>query len=390
MTTAAAASVPPCLRRAVGVGLALAAAGVGATAGASPASADDYVVQPGDTVSHIALRSHATVSQIVTANNLDARAMIRIGQVLTIPTATAAPVAVVPAPVAGTHTVASGDTVWALARTYGSTVQAISTANGLDSRATIRVGQVLSIPGATGTSAPAGGAPAATATTPAATLTHTVVSGDTVSGLATRYGSSAQAISSANSLNARAMIRIGQVLTIPGATATTSTTASPTTLVGSTFAGRTYPAHVVAAANQNKANLLAVGVPSKADMQTLVVSTARAMGVDPALAQAVAYQESGFNHASVSPANAIGTMQVIPSSGDWASDMVGRELNLLDPDDNVVAGVAILRRLVETSADLPTAIAGYYQGQRSVRENGMYADTRRYVANVQTLMSRFA
>jgi len=114
------------------------------------------------------------------------------------------------------------------------------------------------------------------------------------------------------------------------------------------------------------------------------------MGVDAALAQAVAYQESGFNHASVSPANAIGTMQVIPTSGEWASDLVGRELNLLDPNDNVVAGVAILRRLVATSADLPTAIAGYYQGQRSVRENGMFADTRRYVANVQTLMSRFA
>ena len=146
----------------------------------------------------------------------------------------------------------------------------------------------------------------------------------------------------------------------------------------------------MAAANQNKATLLAAGVPSLSDMQARVAATARDMGVDAALAQAVAYQESGFNHASVSSANAIGTMQVIPTSGDWAADLVGRELNLLDPNDNVVAGVAILRSLVATSADLPTAIAGYYQGQRSVRENGMFADTRRYVANVQTLMSRFA
>jgi soluble lytic murein transglycosylase-like protein len=245
---------------------------------------------------------------------------------------------------------------------------------------------VLTIPGTTSTT----GATAAPAPAAPTTATHTVVSGDTVSALAARYGSTVQAISAANALNARAMIRIGQVLTIPGATATAGTTSTPTTLVGSTFAGRTYPAHVVAAANQNKANLLAVGVPSTTDMQALVVSTAQAMGVDPALAQAVAFQESGFNHASVSPANAIGTMQVIPSSGDWASDMVGRELNLLDPNDNVVAGVAILRRLIETSPDLSTAIAGYYQGQRSVSVNGMYADTRRYVANVQTLMSRFA
>ena len=39
--------------------------------------------------------------------------------------------------------------------------------------------------------------------------------------------------------------------------------------------------------------------------------------------------------------------------------------------------------------DLPTAIAGYYQGATSVQRNGMFADTRRYVANVQTHMTRF-
>lgn len=82
-------------------------------------------------------------------------------------------------------------------------------------------------------------------------------------------------------------------------------------------------------------------------------------------------------------------MQVIPSSGEWASDLVGRDLNLLDPQDNVVAGVAILRALVSTSPDLPTAIAGYYQGQGSVRDNGMFSDTRVYVANIQTLMNQY-
>jgi len=163
-----------------------------------------------------------------------------------------------------------------------------------------------------------------------------------------------------------------------------------TALVGSTFAGRTSPAAVVGAANANKATLLAIGVPSKEQMRALVSSTATSMGVDPALALAVAFQESGFNHASVSPANAIGTMQVIPSSGDWAGDLVGRDLNLLDPNDNVVAGVAILRTLVRTSPDLPTAVASYYQGASSVKRNGMYSDTRRYVANVQALMARFA
>ena len=375
-TDAAAAPAPACLRRrAVGVGLALVAVGVTATAG--PAQAEDYVVQPGDTVSHIALRTSTSVNQIVAANNLDARATIRIGQVLTLPTAAPAPVATAPA--AASHVVVAGDTVWALARANGCTVEAITAANGLNAAATIRIGQVLTIPGGAGVSA----TPARTAA-PAVAPTHTVVAGDTVSGLARTYGTTVAAISTANGLDAAATIRIGQVLALAGATA------APSDLVGDTFAGRTYPSETVAAANQNKATLLAAGVPSLSDMQARVAATAREMGVDAALAQAVAYQESGFNHASVSPANAIGTMQVIPTSGEWASDLVGRELNLLDPNDNVVAGVAILRSLVATSADLPTAIAGYYQGQRSVRENGMFADTRRYVANVQTLMSRFA
>jgi soluble lytic murein transglycosylase-like protein len=118
-------------------------------------------------------------------------------------------------------------------------------------------------------------------------------------------------------------------------------------------------------------------------MQELVSSTAASMGVDPALALAFAQQESGFNHQSVSPANAIGTMQVIPDAGDWASGLVGRKLNLLDPQDNVTAGVAIIRALHQGASSEDEAIAGYYQGQYSVSVNGMFADTEAYVAGIK-------
>ena len=369
---------PSRLSRRVGAGLALAAVGVGASATA--AAAEDYVVQPGDTVSHIALRSHTTVGQIVAANGLDARATIRAGQTLTIPTAPPAPVA---APAALTRTVVAGDTVWDIARATGATVDAIVAANGLDARAGIRVGQVLTIPGAVAAAgATTSAAAAAAPTTASRGATHTVVAGDTLSAIADRYRTTVSAITSANGLADPSRIRIGEVLAIPGGPASG--------LVGDTFAGRTYPAATVSAANENKATLLASGVPSRDQTRQLVAAVARDMGVDPALAQAVAYQESGFDQTAVSPANAVGVMQVIPSSGDWASDLVGRELNLLDARDNVVAGCAILRRLVETSPDLSSAIAGYYQGQRSVATYGMFDDTRRYVANVRTHMSRFA
>ncbi len=382
-------------RLATGTGATLALAAVAVTAGASGAHADErYTVRNGDTVSHIASRHGTTVQAVARANNLDSRAFIRVGQQLTIPTQAGTTSAATPAPAtvasSGTHAVASGETVSAIAKRYGTTVAAIVSANGLDSRAFIRAGQQLTIPG-TGATASAAAA-AAPAATPVSSGTHAVVSGDTVSSIAKRYGTTVAAIVSANGLDSRAFIRIGQQLTIPGAAAAApaaAPAATGTQLVGDTFLGRTYPATVVASANANKATLLSIGVPSKAEMQAKVVATANAMGVDPRLAQAIAFQESGFNQASVSPANAIGTMQVIPSSGDWAAQLTGRSINLLDPDDNVVAGVAIIRSLLKTSPDVATAIASYYQGAGSVKRNGMFADTRRYVANVQTHMSRF-
>jgi len=359
-------------------------------ASATSAQARDHVVEPGDTVSHLALRYGTTTAAIIRANHLNARALIRVGERLTIPDAgaTAAPSTTstpsASKPTTASYTVKAGDTVSHLATKYGTTVSAIVAANGLDSRAMIRIGQTLRIPTAS-TAAATPAAPSTTSAPKPTTASYTVKAGDTVSHLATRYGTTVSAIVAANGLDSRAMIRIGQTLRIP-----TASTAVTSGLVGDTFAGRTYPAATVASANQNKAALLEIGVPSKAEMQALVAATARELGVDPALAQAVAYQESGFNHASVSPANAIGCMQVIPSSGEWASQLVGRDLNLLDPKDNVVAGVVILRQLTATAGDTSTAIAGYYQGLASVRRNGMFADTRRYVANVRTLMSRFA
>lgn len=286
------------------------------------------------------------------------------------------------------YEVQHGDTVSHIAQRTGTPVEAIRAANGLDDQYRIRAGQHLVIPSAERPAAP-GTPPATVGTTPApgAAVTHRVVAGDTVSSLAVHFGATEASIVAANRLDGRATIRIGQTLSIPGAAG--AAPAPPRTqLVGDTFAGRTYASDVVSAANTNKASLLSVSVPTRDEMRRIVRDTAVAHGVDPRLAQAVALQESGFDQRAVSPANAIGAMQVIPSSGDWASGIAGRELNLLDAHDNATAGVVILGRLIATSPSLDTAIAGYYQGQTSVRNNGMFDDTRRYVANVQTLTAQ--
>ena len=365
-------------------------------------TAGTHKVVAGDTVWDLARKYSTTVASIIKSNNLNSAATIRVGQSLTMPGAGGAtPAAATTSTSTSASTsasaaykVVSGDTVWDLARRYGTSVTAIVSANSLNSSATIRVGQSLTIPGAQEVgSAPAPQAPASSSQPTLATGSnqgdfagetqqYTVVSGDTLIRIASRFGVSVQTIASANSIKNPALIRVGQKLTIPGA--------APSGLVGDTFEGRTYSAPVVGAANQNKATLNAMDVPTRAEMQAMVVKIANDYGVDPALAQAVAFQESGFNMRAVSPANAIGTMQVIPTTGDWMSDVVGRDLNLLIPEDNVTAGVALLRHLQRDGRDLEIAIAGYYQGEAGVRRHGMYADTKRYVANVLALMNNYS
>lgn len=345
---------------------------------AHAADETEHTVRTGDTVWDIARKYQVSVNAVLQANGLDERALIQPGQVLVIPGSTAAQ------PTASTtHRVVAGDTVWDLARAHNTSVSAIIEANGLGRDALIRIGQMLVIPGGSGGASSA--SPVATSSNlgsfSSGSSTYVVVAGDTLSSIASRYGTTVSALAHANGIENPSLIRIGQKITVPGGT--------PTGLVGDTFLGRTYPEKVVAAANQNKATLNAMDVPTRSEMQALVVRIANEMGVDPALAQAIAYQESGFNQRAVSPANAIGTMQVIPSSGEWASDIVGRDLNLLDPVDNVTAGVAILKTLLRNGTELDIAIAGYYQGETSVRNRGMNEDTKKYVASVKALMERF-
>ena len=64
------------------------------------------------------------------------------------------------------------------------------------------------------------------------------------------------------------------------------------------------------------------------------------------------------------------------------------DLDLLDTDDNITAGVLLLKVLTQQADTTSDAIAGYYQGLASVEANGMYSDTKQYVSNVKALRSR--
>ena len=122
-----------------------------------------------------------------------------------------------------------------------------------------------------------------------------------------------------------------------------------------------------------------------------IAQIAAANGVPTDLATAIAWQESGFNNAMVSAANARGVMQVLPGTWAWIRDNLAT--GPLDPHsahDNVRAGVLYLGSLLrDAGGDAAQATAGYYQGLGSVRSRGMLPETEQYVDNVLALRGRF-
>lgn len=373
---------------------------------ARPSAPASYTIARGDTISAVARRFGLNTSEILRLNGLRASTIIYPGQKIKLSgKAAAAPAArktaaahvARPAAVSGsTYTVKAGDTLGAIAARHGVRLADVFSWNNLSGRSIIYPGQKIKIgtakaaPARATAPAPAPAKKASSAKT--AGGSYTVRSGDTLSGIASRHGVKLSALLSANRLSMKSIIYPGNKLAIPGGapTAALQPTAATKPLVPSSFLGFTYPPAVVNSANANKARLNASPVPTREQMRNIVADTARRMGVEPSLALAFAYQESGFNQRAVSPANAIGTMQVIPSSGEWASDLVGRKLNLLNPQDNVTAGVAIIRQLLATSKTKDLAIAGYYQGQYSVSKYGMYKDTKAYVAAIKAHQKNFS
>jgi N-acetylmuramoyl-L-alanine amidase len=377
---------------------------------AQPAAPAEYTIARGDTISAIAGKFGLNTGEVLALNNLQPNTIIYPGQKIRLsgsaaspapaPALAAAPAA--PASSGGSYTVKAGDTLSAIAARHNIGLSEIFSWNGLNMGSIIYPGQKVKVGSGEAAAAPApqpAAAPAGLAATsapatiaPAPGGSYTVKAGDTLSAIASKHGVKLSDVLSANQLSMTSVIYPGNKLVIPGASiqpASSAPAATVTPLVPSSFLGFSYPEAVVSSANQNKALLNAAPVPSRDEMRSIVADTARAMGVEPSLALAFAYQESGFNQRAVSPANAIGTMQVIPTSGEWASDLVGRKLNLLDPYDNATAGVAIIKRLIATSKDVDTAIAGYYQGQYSVSKYGMYDDTKDYVAAIKAHRKNF-
>ena len=112
----------------------------------------------------------------------------------------------------------------------------------------------------------------------------------------------------------------------------------------------------------------------------------RVYRVDPTLARALAWMESGFQQDVVSSVGAIGVMQLLPETWEFVDTVL---LGVRTPrtyQGNVRAGVRYLRwQLDEFDGNVRLALAGWYQGARAVREIGLYDDTKLFVRVVLAL-----
>ena len=223
-----------------GVSSAKASSSRSSAAGAEQA----HVVQQGDSLWLIARQHGVTVRALAKANSLRSTAVLRVGSRLKIP-GTAEPAAekaaspAAEAPKAAeakaaeakaaeakaaeakaaeaeaaeaeaaepaTHFVRDGESLWTIARKYGTSVQALAAANGLRPESVLRVGRELTIPGE-GSAESADEGPR--------TRLYIVKSGDSLWEIARRHGTTVRSLAAANGLDADRVLRVGMTLQVP-------------------------------------------------------------------------------------------------------------------------------------------------------------------------------
>lgn len=165
-----------------------------------------YVVKSGDCLSTIGSKLGVNWKDIASINGINSPYIIYVGQVLKIPGGSKQENTSSSNTTSNnttTYTVKSGDTLSGIASKFGTTYQKIAADNGISNPNLIYPGQVLKIKGANSTS-----------TVQNTTKTYTVKSGDTLSGIAAKYGTTYQELAKKNGISNPNLIYPGQVLKI--------------------------------------------------------------------------------------------------------------------------------------------------------------------------------
>ncbi len=167
------------------------------TAKAYVAADFSHTVRRGETLSRIAKKYGTTVSAIAGANGIKNYHRLRIGQVLAIPGEGYSLAPQNP----GIHTVKRGETLSGIAKRYGVKMDDLAAWNDMPPGRTLYAGQKLIV--------------AASEAPQARVIVHKVKRGDTMNGIAQRYGTSTGALLKTNGLKRSDKIYPGQKIKVP-------------------------------------------------------------------------------------------------------------------------------------------------------------------------------
>ena len=191
---------------------------LGSTLFAGAASAQSIKVKKGDTLWDLSRKYDTTISKIKSENHLRSD-IIYVGQTLSINGKSTSSKSSSSSSSSSTYKVKSGDSLWKISKKYGMTINELKKLNGLKSDL-LRVGQVLKLRGSTSSSSSS-----SSKVSSSSTSTYKVKSGDSLSKIASKYGTTVSKLKSLNGLKSD-VIYVNQVLKVKGTSTSSSKPAS--------------------------------------------------------------------------------------------------------------------------------------------------------------------
>jgi soluble lytic murein transglycosylase-like protein len=134
-----------------------------------------------------------------------------------------------------------------------------------------------------------------------------------------------------------------------------------------------------------------VAQPARLDLLPVFRHWASVCALPAALVEATCWWESGWQETAISVTGAVGLCQIEPAAAQTARGLLGDpNLDPRSSSDNIEMSAAYLRWLLdETGGDQDLTLAGYYQGITSLREHGILAVSKPYVAGITALLNDY-
>lgn len=219
---------------------------------------------------------------------------------------------------------------------------------------------------------------------------YVVRAGDNLWAISRAHQLNVSQLAAANGLTSKTPLPIGKRLTIPSTTAGSSTAATRASS-GASYSSANFCATL--RVGSGPAGVLPAGLadnPTRLALRPYFVTYAARYGVSSALAEAIAWQESGWQEGEVSSARAVGVGQLLPSTAQFVSrGLIGTNLDIASAADNIRMEVRYLAYLQSHLGGRCATIAGYYEGLKNMLRSGVLPESRAYVISVESLIARF-